>query len=288
MPVESSKVTAVILNYNSASNVKRLVQNLNSLQLSFLDIVVIDNESTDDSFSLLQDFQRNARFELIASGKNGGYAFGNNIGIHYAQGRASKYVLVMNGDIIFNHDFVTPLVHYLDQDMNAAICSPVLETTTGDKNYGKQINLGSLHYQQKLYPEDMNAPFKVQAIVGACFMVRMQAIKQVGDIPEPYFLNFEETEWCLQFGKAGYSIVCLPFVSVLHEVHGSINSVSGIQEYFVKRNLVLFNRRMCGTGRFLWFFMKLMMQSVYHGIKTRSLPIMRPYFDGLTGHNRFA
>ena len=281
------KISVIILNYNGAENVKKLVSQLNNLGMSELQIVVLDNASTDSSYRILNDYRQAEDYVLIQTGRNGGYAFGNNIGLRYAEKSGSKYALIMNGDITLHDNFIVQLEYYLDAHDNCAICSPVLESTAGDRNYGKVIHLGKLRYQEKIFPENPELPFEVEAIVGACFLVRLAAMKKVGYIPEEYFLNFEETEWCLRFRQAGYSIVCLPYTYVSHSVHGSINAVSGIQDYFLKRNLILFNRRMTSRLRFALFFIKSLLHALLHAIKHHEIPVLMPLFDGLTGHNKY-
>ncbi|WP_125709411.1 glycosyltransferase family 2 protein [Lacticaseibacillus porcinae] len=280
-------VSFIILNYNSAADTIELANELIAMNLTNVNILVVDNQSTDDSLHQLRS-KLTSGAEVIETGFNGGYAYGNNVGIKRAAELNSDFVMIMNSDVRVEQSTFDRLRAYMSAHPKCAIASPALKIPDRPNDYGRKVYLGRVHFSTLVKPDAIDKPINVDSIIGACFMVQMGAIKQVGMIPEPYFLNFEETEWCLKFKRADFQVQCIPYLFALHKPHGSIGKVSGIQSYFMKRNLVLFNKRMDTRGQYVWFLIKLLPFSVLMSLKHRSIMPLVAQVDGMTGHNRYS
>jgi GT2 family glycosyltransferase len=63
-------------------------------------------------------------------------------------------------------------------------------------------------------------PLDVEAVLGACMVVRREVIEQVGPMPEDYFFFLEETDWFFQMRRHGWRVVHLPDAKLLH-IHGA-------------------------------------------------------------------
>ena len=63
-------------------------------------------------------------------------------------------------------------------------------------------------------------PIVVEAVLGACLMVRREVLEDVGPMPEEYFFFLEETDWCLRIRRAGWKVVHVPDARIVH-VHGA-------------------------------------------------------------------
>jgi GT2 family glycosyltransferase len=63
-------------------------------------------------------------------------------------------------------------------------------------------------------------PIAVEAVLGACLVVRREVLEAVGLMPEDYFMFLEETDWCWRIRRAGWKVVHLPDARVIH-VHGA-------------------------------------------------------------------
>lgn len=281
------KTAIVILNYNSGEATANLVKVLTRNLSVDEEVIVVDNSSSDNSIQLLIAQGRYSSFKLIRSETNGGYAAGNNIGLKQAIADGCEFAVIMNSDISISDDTVSRLVSHLESHHSCAVVSPVLETAGAEDMYGRLNYLGKIHSWKSVFPDDLKHPFKVDSIVGACFAVRLSVVADVGFIPEPYFLNFEETEWCIRMGCAGYSVECLPYLRVRHQNHGSTGNVSGLQKYFMRRNLVLFNRRLGSKSEIVGLVVKLIPFAMLQCLKNGSWMPAKSYVDGWTGRNRF-
>ncbi|WP_203649325.1 glycosyltransferase [Secundilactobacillus yichangensis] len=281
-----TRIAFLLLNYNVAKETIKLAKSLASLIDENDRIIIIDNKSTDDSVEFMQPIARALHFDLILSPKNGGYASGNNLGISRAKKLGAEYVFIMNPDIKLNGPLIEPIYNFMISHKSCAIASPSLANSKGTKKYGKRISFGKIHFEDEILVRGFR-PQEVQTVDGACYIVRMSAINKVGKLPELYFLNFEETEWCLMFQRAKFKIFSLPMLQVFHEEGSAIRKTSGMQVYFLRRNLVLFNSRMGSKGDLLKLILKLIPFSVCQSIKHLSLDPIHAYVDGITGKNRF-
>ena len=78
----SKKVSIILVNYNTTQDTINCVESLSNINYKNYDIIIIDNESRKDEFNTLDTYVRNKKkCVLVKSGKNGGFAYGNNIGI---------------------------------------------------------------------------------------------------------------------------------------------------------------------------------------------------------------
>ena len=89
----------IILNYNSANDTLRCLEILRSFNMNF-QIIVVDNNSTDNSKELLKNIE-DPQTTFLISDENRGYGAGNNIGIHFAENNFSSNIIgIINPEII--------------------------------------------------------------------------------------------------------------------------------------------------------------------------------------------
>ena len=113
-------IGCVVLNYNDAVTTIDFVERVKIMDSIDL-IVVIDNCSTDDSYIQLKMLESN-KVHVIKSEKNGGYGYGNNVGIDYLKDKVD-YIMIANPDVIFEEHVVSNLVSSFDKD--TAIVAPL-------------------------------------------------------------------------------------------------------------------------------------------------------------------
>jgi len=163
---------------------------------------------------------------LIDIAYNAGFAKAVNRGIQKAKGR---YILLLNDDTIVVPGAVEKMVGYLDEHPDVGSVGPQLINKDGSKQHCIH-NFPSLLTEilpvallQKLFPRlypnkriHYNGPVDVPAVLGACMMMRRDAIEAVGMLDEGYFAYLEETEWQLHLRDAGFRSVHIPSVKIYH------------------------------------------------------------------------
>lgn len=284
------KVCFIILNYNNYQDTIDCVRSLqSSIENEKFDIIVVDNNSSNDSIEKLKNSLNN--IEVIPSRVNHGYANGNNIGIKIAEKRGYPFICILNNDTLIEEDFLTACVQKLHNDNSIAFVSPALveyknrdliQSTGGDIFLDKgYVTLKNHHLSRKELPAIVQSDY----IGGACMLFRTRLLKEIGYIPENYFLFFEETEWCYKATLMGYKNICLTNYFIYHKGSVSIKSVSGLQEYLMNRNRVVFVKRNIGSRyQFIKFLLYLYARFLFRLLigKENNIRILKYYWDGVT------
>ncbi|MDR2409250.1 MAG: glycosyltransferase [Bacteroidales bacterium] len=119
------KIGIVVLNYNDSQSVQNLITLISGYQ-SINHIVIVDNMSTDNSFDVLKNLENN-KCSVVSSGRNGGYAYGNNVGMTYLiDNYQSDIIFIANPDVIFEENFVVRIVESLINHKEYAVLSGLM------------------------------------------------------------------------------------------------------------------------------------------------------------------
>lgn len=240
------KAAIIILNYNGTEDTIACVNSILDTGCS-ADIIVVDNASSVSSYEQLTE-QLPKNVLLIASDVNLGYAGGNNIGIKYAYDNGYEYICVLNNDTVLMEDFLSPCVVELEKNWDIAFIGPTIVNYSD----GKVQSTGGSIDINRAFADCKNAGAEYKAhprmicsdyIGGACMVFRRDIVKELGMIPESYFLFFEETEWCYRALQHGYRNICLNAVRIRHKGSVSIKKIGGLNEYMMMRNRIAFLRR---------------------------------------------
>jgi hypothetical protein len=105
-----------------------------------------------------------------------------------------------------------PLLNPDGSKQNSIANFPSLATELLNKSLLRWLFPEKFPGKEKDYPE----PFEVDSVIGACMMVRRDALDQVGLLDEDYFLFLEETDWCYRMKRAGWKIYHVPQAEVYH------------------------------------------------------------------------
>ena len=106
--MSSSKVGIVILNYMTYELTINCLDNLNNMEYNNFFVVVVDNLSPNNSYEKIFEYISKGKFKydiyLLKSDKNGGYSYGNNLGVKKAENLKADYILIMNNDIFIKEN----------------------------------------------------------------------------------------------------------------------------------------------------------------------------------------
>jgi GT2 family glycosyltransferase len=188
------------------------------------EVIVVDNGSQDGSGNEVKKVF--PFIHLIENKKNNGFAKAVNQGLQKASG---KYALLLNPDTRVKHGTIERLVSFMDSNSNIGVAGGQLLNSDGSRQ-NSIANFPSLStellnksFLRWLFPEkfpgkekDYPEPIEVDSVIGACMMVRRDAIDQVGLLDEDYFLFLEETDWCYQMKRVGWKIYHVPDAEVYH------------------------------------------------------------------------
>ena len=114
----SPLISAVVLNWNGCHVLDNCLRSLYNQTYRPLEIIVVDNASTDGSVDFLREKFHSVH--LIRNDKNLGFGAGNNIGIRASQGR---YIMMLNNDTRLDPNCVEELKRSIEKDERFGACA---------------------------------------------------------------------------------------------------------------------------------------------------------------------
>jgi GT2 family glycosyltransferase len=241
-PKNNPILSIVILNYNTKDYLKKNLESINQSQLGdyFVEIIVADNASTDDSFKLAQTIKSidpHIKFIFRKNTGNIGFAAGNNEGLKPSNPQ-SKYVLFLNPDTTVETDTFRKILDFFEHhiEVDAATCNLILVLTGKTqpechRGFPTPWN-AFCHFfgfgLPKLFPHSklLNGYFmgnldyskvqKIDACVGAFLMVKREVGNKINWWNEKYFFYGEDLDFCWQIKQKGYSLYFFPGCKTYH------------------------------------------------------------------------
>ena len=285
-------IAIVILNYNNAEDTIECVESIKLIDDLPLVILIVDNGSDDDCIARLQSIEAH-NIILLKNGANIGYAAGNNVGITYAVHHGAEYIFILNNDVVVNRNSIQECVNALQRDSSIGIVGPAILDYKTDRiqSTGANINLIKLtasfiNHGKKYVPS--HTMIECDYVGGACMAFRSSLPGIIGDIPEAYFLFWEESEWCLKAKKYGLKVVSILDTSVFHKGSATINKISGLSNYYMERNRIVFAKRnIPGYLPRIYAIVRLFVRAAVKGFQQRYYwKYIGYYCDGLRGVTR--
>lgn len=229
------KTAIVILNYKSWRDTLKEVENcVKLLKVDYSDIIVIDNDSPNDSSEKLKNASNAHNFVFIAADKNLGYAAGNNIGLRYAYNKGYRYGWVLNNDIIVDDaQIITKMVGVFAKDKSIAVVNPDIYAPDGHmfNRDAKRptffdYTIGALKYKKdgrKI--QDLGGYAYIYRPQGCCMMVDLEKMDEVNYMDEHTFLYVEEPILAERLLKHNYHCACCLNAKIVHNHSTTVKSV---------------------------------------------------------------
>jgi GT2 family glycosyltransferase len=218
-------ISIIIVNYNGKDHLRNCLHSIYATVHDIVfEIVVVDNASSDGSQAMMAtEFPR---ILLIRNERNRGFGAANNQALAITGGR---YALLLNTDTVLKESAVYDLFSFMEAHPGAAMACGQLLNADGNKQNSIAsfpsiwTLLFNLPLLEMLFPRkypskrhDYKTPVEVDSGIGACLLVRRNAIQKVGLFDERYFFFFEETDWALRMKKAGWKVYHVPFARIYH------------------------------------------------------------------------
>ncbi|MCF8053946.1 MAG: glycosyltransferase family 2 protein [Deltaproteobacteria bacterium] len=282
-------ISIIIVNWNTAELLRNCLDSITKTVHSIrYEIIVVDNASTDDSVAMLRESHPDIR--VIENKENRGFGTANNQAMRVMSG---KYALLLNSDTVLQENAVKELLTFMETQRDAAIACGQLLNEDGSKQnsiasfpsiFTLLINMALVEFLfPRRYPSKRwhyDTPLAIDYGIGACLMVRKQAIDEVGMFDERYFFYFEETDWALQMKRAGWKNYHVPTALIYHLRGQSIGQNIGSRIVFY-RSCYQFFRKWKSRPHYLfirsviflrlcinWFFTSATMMVLLGGQKT--------------------
>lgn len=225
-------LTCVILNYNDYESVINLYNQISGYDV--LDkIILVDGASTDDSYAELKQLENKKTVVLLAA-KNGGYGYGNNIGIRYSLELGADYVLVANPDVNFSQESIQNCLNMIREHSECVAIAPCMQGIRRNRLAYKITSpikdvmfscmtlnrLFNPRYYSKSYFEDKSWCY-VDAVPGSLVLFDAKKFAECGLYDENVFLYHEEMIIGKKFQSHNYKTILL--LNSFYEHHHSVS-----------------------------------------------------------------
>jgi len=217
------RVTAIVVNWNAGKHLAQCVTALINQRGIDLDVVVVDNASSDNSLEALKTY--GDRVRLIQTGENLGFGRAVNRGVAVSH---SAIVVAMNPDVVLQPDAVNTMVDFLDTHANVGMVGPKLKDADGQvlASCGEAPRLRDeicrkflLHLIFPLLKFRRRSPSQPEAVAwvtGACFAVRRRVLDAVNGLDEAIFMYYEDVDLGLSINRSGWQVMYLPHAEGIH------------------------------------------------------------------------
>ncbi|RLB07043.1 MAG: glycosyltransferase family 2 protein [Deltaproteobacteria bacterium] len=227
-------VSIIIVNWNTKDLLLSCISSVYSSISKNLkyEIIVVDNGSHDGSSEAVK--KSYPQVLVIQNKKNLGFAAANNIAFKIMKG---KYALLLNTDCTLTKGAVEALYSFMEEHPEAGITCGQLLNPDGSKQNSFSNFPSLLEYITNksllkiIWPSrfpskynSYNKPIEVDSCIGACVLLRKEAIEEVGYFDEDYFFFFEETDLAFRLKKAGWKVYFVPCAKIYHAQGKSVGS----------------------------------------------------------------
>jgi len=238
------KTAVVILNWNGRLFLEAFLPTIIETSKSVADVIVADNQSSDDSVEFLQ--KKFPEVKIIHTGGNYGYAGGYNRALSRID---AEYFVLLNSDIEVSENWIQPIIQLMDEDKSIAACQPkILSFKERDAfeyagaaggfidRYGYPFCRGRLFQSLEKDTGQYNDNSEIFWASGACMFVRAEYFNAIGGLDEDFFAHMEEIDICWRLKHQGYKIMYCGESTVYHVGGGTLDKSSPKKTYLNMRN----------------------------------------------------
>ena len=241
--IDGPLISVIIVAYNSQVWLEDCLVSLANQSYSPLEIILVDNHSSDDTLRWLDDHFPETN--LVQLSETVSLSEAINTGVEAAQG---AYFLLLNPDVRLEPGAVAEMVRRAESAQNCAAVAAKLKllwapgflnglgNLVGIAGFGSDIGLGHL---------DLGQFDRLEQLPSACFaaaLIPRTAWQQVGPLDTGFPLYYEDVEWCYRARICGYSILAAPGSTVYHAFSSHSANSQHVEISSTKLERVIYGR----------------------------------------------
>lgn len=259
-------VSVIIVSYNRKDDCLECVDSVLRSNYSPLELIVVDNASTDDTYAALRDRYAD-KIKLVRSEKNIYAAGGRNLGAGYARG---EYLLFIDSDNVIDKEMIACLIEGIQEnrELKIGIAGPFTYYKSDRKRLcwlNNSISLITSHtaFTGAGVSDDgqyQNLNYITVGHMPNVFMLKKDLFNAVGRIDSDYVMHYEESDLAEKVKRQGYGVVLFPKAKTWHDLplrsvrgHKSFMGRNPAMVYYVSRNRIIFMRKNSQGIRLLLF-----------------------------------
>jgi GT2 family glycosyltransferase len=260
MPKEDlPKIFAIVLNYNGSETLLDCIGSLYNCSYSNLEIIVIDNASTDGSLEKAKSLY--GKITYIKNSKNIGFSAGNNIGIRLALEKFADYIFLLNNDANVEKDCILNLSIFAQKNKKVGIISPLI---INQNNSSIWFSGGKISWLKMrcTHNKDSNdkITLKTEYVSGCAMLIKKSVFKKIGLFDEDYFLYYEDADFSIRAIRNGFEILIDQSSKVFHHEHS--NEKNPKKTYWLVLSALIFFKKNSLPFHKIWQFFYLILRKI--------------------------
>lgn len=250
---EPPTVGAVIVNWNNYQDTADCLDSLQTVDYDPIKIVVVDNNSTDDS---LRRLQSEYDCEFVQNDQNIGFSAANNRGIEKIRSVGADHVLLLNNDMVVSEGSIGRLVSAITNDEDIAGVGGLVRYKDTEKIW----SAGGKHVPYFVRTKNLtkplqDKPYETNFVSPAFLLLSKDFLNEGQRLDESYFFSVEDQQLAFDAKKGGWKFIVDPASVAYHEDGGSAGTENEFRFYHYTWGRLHFARRNLSTPKKLVFSM---------------------------------
>ena len=285
------KISVVIVNFNAGPG---LIDSARAAIVDAYEVIVVDNASSDGSLELLDAaFDGDPKLRIVRGLSNEGFAKACNRGVALATG---EFVFFLNPDCELEEGAMACLFQAIQADVEVGMVGGLLLNADGSEQAGGRRAIPTpwrsfvrafglarfskrwpkLFFDFHLHKEPLpKSAIEVEAISGACMLVRRDAMQDIGLLDEEYFMHCEDLDWCVRFRRGEWKILFVPGARMLHHKGVCSRARPIFVEWHKHKGMMRFYRKLFRhqyPGVLMWLvsvgvWLRFLLVTTYHSAR---------------------
>ena len=220
-----SRVSVIVVTFNNLELTRTCLASIDAhSQYGNLEIIVVDNDSTDGSKEFLEGWASSGgNRKLILNESNRGFPAANNQGLDIATG---DFLVLLNNDTYVTPGWIRSLVNHLKRDKTIGLIGPVTNNIGNEAKIDiDYADMGEMLVKSAAYTRrHAGQLYPLRTAAFFCVMMKREVFERVGRLDEAFGRGwFEDDDYCRRVEQLGRYIVCAEDVFVHHHLSASFN-----------------------------------------------------------------
>lgn len=242
------KVSIVVVTYNNLELTKECLLSMEKYNnYDNCEIIIVDNMSEQDNTrEYLREYENSHQnVKVILNDINGGFSYGNNIGIKEATG---DFVILLNNDTYVTPNWIERLIVHFYSDEQVGMVGPrtnnIGNEAKVDVNYNNMDEM--IAFTEELHKRNRGIQYNdIRVLAFFCVAIKREVIEKVGLLDETFGIGmFEDDDYCERAKAAGYKLVCADDVFIHHHLGATFDKEpSEWKQNLFKKNKAIYESK---------------------------------------------
>ncbi|MEG1203683.1 MAG: glycosyltransferase family 2 protein [Clostridia bacterium] len=220
----SPKVSIIIPNKNSKSELKKCLNSVLESSYKNIEIIIVENNSTKkDIFEYYKEIESNKNIKIVYFEENEfNYSKINNLGVSNSTG---EYIILLNNDTqVIEKRWIEEMLGICQRNDVGIVGAKLLYFDNTVQHAGVVLGMGSIAGHVNINIKDIDQGYfsraniinNYSAVTAACLMTKRAIYNEVNGLTEGFKVAFNDIDYCMKVVNKGYLVVYTPYAKLYH------------------------------------------------------------------------